>query len=97
MEKGCLSFYISGANWSAEDILPCLMCSPGLLVRGQALDFSPGSNPRERPGIQIQGFSPGGGASNSIPRDADDQANSSGLSLKPALTGFCQMYVWWCL
>jgi len=47
--------------------------------------------------ILTQAFSPGGGASNSVRRDADDQANSSGLSLKPALTGFSQMYVWWCL
>jgi hypothetical protein len=36
--------------------------SPGLLVRGSGF-----SNPRERSGIQIQGFSPGGGASIMVP------------------------------
>jgi hypothetical protein len=40
---------------------------------------------------KTQGFSPGGVSSNSKRRDADDHANSSALSLKPALTGFCQM------
>jgi hypothetical protein len=37
-----------------------------------AASISPGSgflNPRERSGVSIEGFSPGGGASNSIPRD----------------------------
>jgi hypothetical protein len=37
-----------------------------------APDFSPGSgflNPREHSGTSIEGFSPGGGASNSVPRD----------------------------
>jgi len=62
------------------------LCQPRTLVRGSGF-----LNPRERSGIKVQGFSPRGGASNSISRDADDQANSSGLSLKPALTGFCQM------
>ena len=94
VEERRLEFYISGSCESADDTLPYLKqpaascASPGLLVRGSGF-----SNPRERSGIAIQGFSPGGGASHSNPRDADDQANSSGLSLKPALTGFSQMYV----
>jgi hypothetical protein len=37
----------------------------------QPWTFSPGSNPRERPGIDSGLFSPGSGAFNSIPRDAD--------------------------
>jgi hypothetical protein len=62
------------------------LCQPRTLVRGA------GFQTRENAPVHIlQGFSPGGGASNSILRDADDQANSSGLSLKPALTGFSQM------
>jgi hypothetical protein len=63
-----------------------LWCQPRTLVRGSGL-----SSPRNCLGINLQGFSPGGGASNSILADADDQANNSGLSLKPALTGFSQM------
>jgi hypothetical protein len=62
------------------------LCQPRTLVRGSGF-----SNPRERSGTSSQGFSPGGGASNSTLRDADDQANSSGLSLKPALSGFSPM------
>ena len=88
-----LPTYLGVPNWPAEVIFDVfgstnrLSCaSPGLLVRGSGF-----SNPRERSGISIQGFSPGGGASNSISRDADDHANSSGLSLKPALSGFSQM------
>jgi len=63
-----------------------------------AASVSPGERvfkPAETLAIAIQGFSPGGGASHCIPFDADDQANISGLSLKPALTGFCQMYMQW--
>jgi hypothetical protein len=62
------------------------LCQPRTLVRGA------GFQTRENVPVHIpQGFSPGGGASNPTLRDADDQANSSGLSLKPALTGFSQM------
>ena len=85
--------FAGGRHVAVFGLTNSLSCaSPGLLVRGSGF-----SNPRERSRISIQGFSPGGGASNSIPRDAEDQANSSGLSLKPALTGFSQMYEWWCL
>jgi hypothetical protein len=60
----------------------------------QPRTFSPGERafkPAESPDMKIQGFSPGGGASNSILTDADDQADNSGLSLNPALPGFSQM------
>jgi hypothetical protein len=68
-----------GRYFAVLDQAQLNQCQPRTLVRGSGF-----LNPRERSGIKIQGFSPGGGASNSIPRDADDQANSSGLSLKPA-------------
>ena len=62
------------------------LCQPRTLVRGSGF-----SNPRERSGKKFRALALVAAASNSILRDADDQANSSGLSLKPALTGFSQM------
>ena len=87
-----VSTYFGVANWAggrrfsvfgSMTLTSCV--SPGLLVRGAGV-----SDRRERTAIQIQGFSPGGLV------HAADHANSSGLLLKPALTGFTKMYVWLC-
>jgi hypothetical protein len=82
------SFHIVGTIFLTSYSLLCAYpsCSPGLEVRGA------GFQTRENAPVHIlEGFSPGGGVSNSVVKDADDRANSSGLSLNPALTGFPQM------
>jgi hypothetical protein len=81
-------------HWSFYIFFPIFVAGYGL-DPCQPRTFSPGKRvfkpARTLRYIYFRAFSPGGGASNSTLGDADDQANISGLSLKPALTGFPQM------
>jgi hypothetical protein len=86
-----VSTYFGAANWPAE-ILPYWIKE--LLKLCQPRTFSPGKRvfkPARMLRYKFRAFSPVGRASNSIPGTPKDQANSSGLSLKPALTGFSPM------
>ena len=58
-----VSTYFGVANWPAEDIFAVFgqrtaqaVPAPDFLVRGNALDFSPGSNPRDRSGYIVSGL-----------------------------------------
>jgi hypothetical protein len=87
------SFYISELRIGRRKIFSRIrineqlkLCQPRTLVRGA------GFQTRENvPVYKFRALALVAGHPIPIPRDADDQANSSGLSHKPALTGFSQM------